>query len=109
MMCGRKYLVGYLFLLVVLVQPLYLFSDVTLTDQEYNKILTQLKTTKSTLEKQAITIQQLESLQQMQTQTINLLKIQSDLQLTSWKQQKNDQWIQNLKMFGLGFIAGNST
>ena len=100
-----------------------LYSEVTLTDEEYDTILTALEKSVQDLEQSETArielkrdlgnsekiITQLEEEQKISDDIINLLKLESDLLLTSLKMRKKDQIIRDLKIFGLGFLSGNLT
>ena len=115
-----------LFLFVVLLLfsfSVSLFSDVTLTDEEYNTTLTELEKSEKALidsenqisELQNILkhsekiIKMLEKEQIISAEIIRLQKLESDLLLTSLKTRRNGQIIRDLKIFGLGFLSGNLT
>ncbi len=115
-----------LFLFVVLLLfsfSVSLFSEVVLTDEEYETILKELEESVQELEQSETAISELkqdlensekiigllEKEQEISANIISLLKLESSLQLKSLKERKNDQIIQDLKMFGLGFLSGNLT
>ncbi len=115
-----------LFLFVVLLLFSFsqlLFSEVVLTDEEYDTILTALEKSiqdleasetanselKKDLQNSEKIISLLEKEQTISVNIINLLKLESDLQLKSLKERKRGQIIQDLKMFGIGFLSGNLT
>ena len=97
-----------------------LFSDVTLTDQEYEIILSELEKSETALTEQDNQITKLQSIlkhsetiikmlkdeQKISSEIISLLKVESDLQLISLKRQRNVQIIHDLKIFGLGILTG---
>ena len=100
-----------------------LYSDVTLTDEEYSMILTELEKSEKALidsEDQISELRQdlkssekiISLLEKEQIISANIIKLQSqelDLLLTSLKMRKTDQIIRDLKIFGLGFLSGNLT
>lgn len=110
-------------LLLVLLVFLFsqsLFSEVILTDEEYNVILTELEKSvldleqsetariglKQDLKNSERVINLLKEERKISDDIISLLKLESSLQLTSLKERKKGQIIQDLKMFGLGFVSG---
>ena len=93
-----------------------LYSEVVLTDEEYETILTELE--KSVMDLEASETANSELTKELNglkieakisDDIISLLKLESDLQLKSLKERKSAQIIQDLKMFGLGFLTGNLT
>ena len=100
-----------------------LFSEVVLTDEEYEIILNTLEQSILDLEASEEAISELKKdlinsekiivmLKEERTisdDIISLLKVESDLQLTSLKMQRTENLIHDIKMFGLGFVSGNLT
>ena len=111
-----------LVLLLLVFSPL-LYSEVVLTDEEYETILTALDESVQDLEKSETArielkkdlessekiIVMLKDERKISDDIISLLRLESSLQLTSLKERKKGQIIQDLKMFGLGFVMGNLT
>jgi len=104
--CGKLY---FLVLVLFLLGCSLLYSDVVLTDQEYQTVMKELTISEEALVQQKTQITELEKLQEILSQVISLQEQELKLLKTSLQQQKNDQWIHDLKMFGLGFLTGNLT
>ncbi len=112
---------GLLFLVLLLLSFLQLlFSDVILTDQEHEIILSELKRSETALTKQESQIIELQNIlkhsetiikmlkdeQKISSEIISLLKMESNLLKISLKEQRKDQIIHDLKIFGLGVLTG---
>jgi len=119
-MCGRtlRVLLLVLFLLSLLSVPIY--SDVVLTDQEYNELLTALTEAKNELNEQKKTIEEQQkrikqlgkrlsestSLTERQRQRIDQLGRELEMLSESLKQQKRGEIRSNLTWGGIGAVAG---
>ena len=97
-------------LLVLFVLPaLCTFSDVTLTDSEYDQIMTELQNSQEELESSHKQIQELkQDLEDLKTIS-SLLNQGLDLQLKFYETQKKDQLIKNITSFVIGFFTGFAT
>ena len=93
-----------------------LYSEVVLTDEEYETILTALEKSVTDLEasetanselKKELNGLKIEA--KISANIISLLKLESDLQSKSLKERKNATLVHDLKMFGIGFLSGNLT
>ena len=104
----------FLVLLLFLFSPL-LFSEVVLTDLEYDQLMEILTQSEMELTQQETAInelkQELNGLkkeQKLSNGIINLLRMESDLLKESLRMRKNDQIIRDLKIFGVGLLTGLS-
>ncbi len=112
MICRGMYGLSLLaFLLLSFSQSL--FSDVTLTDQEYNEIQRVLIVSEKELEslekannelKNILTM--LKSEQKLSSDIISLLKMESSLLKESLKERKSALIIHDIKIYGLGLLTG---
>ena len=92
-----------------------LFSEVVLTDQEYDLLMITLDQSETELTQQETAInelkQELSGLkkeQKLSNDIINLLKMESSMLKESLKMRKSEQIIRDLKIFGVGLLTGLS-
>jgi len=109
-MCLKKSL-ALLVLLLLLLQPLY--SEVKLTDEEYQAVTESLTTSEIALKKQEESIrsleaqlQQLKALQEISSEIIKTQQAGSEQLKTSLKEQKKDQTLKQIERFIQGASAG---
>ncbi len=115
-MCGIKSKLLPVLLLVLLFLYLPLFSDVVLTEAEYQELLKLQEKQETILIQQKETIKSLESeltaaksLQKTSSETIQMLSLQIDALNKYLETRKGDQILSNLKWFSAGFLSGNVT
>ena len=109
-MCLKK---SYLILLFLSLALLPLFSDVTLTDSDYQKIMTALTESETALETQKKTIEtlqaELKQLQNLQTISQQIIEQQSaslERLAKSLKEQRKQQTITRILDHLRGFVGG---
>lgn len=122
MRCGIRLNRLLLLLPLLLLLSLPLFSEVVLTDQEWQEILTALEGSETALMNSQLEVTELEKdlknsnkiitmllgEQTISDRIIAKLQLESGLQLKSLKQRKNVQIIRDLKIFAAGVIAGGA-
>jgi len=115
-MCGIKSRLLPVLLLVLPLLSLPVFSDVVLTEAEFQELLKLQEKQETILLQQKETIKSLEneltaakSLQKTSSETIQMLSLQIDALNRYFETQKSDQILNNLKWFSAGFLSGNVT
>ena len=103
-MCGKSFFL--LLAVFLLLSQGFLFAEVTLTDEEFNTIMTALTEAENSLTAQETKLSRLEELSKMQERTIAALKMEYELQRTFYEKLKKDQMLEKIRSGILWFLAG---
>lgn len=98
----------FLLLVFLLLPAAFSFSDVTLTDEEYNQVLMELEKSETALNEANKQIAELKLDLKNSEAALQTVKLGLEMQLAFLKEQKKDQWINNLEWFLIGLAGGSA-